>query len=358
MKLSIFILAVLISSCSAHLIITVTTNNSEVNAASLVNIQILTNATITNNALTLTFTTDFTTQSPCTLNASNVSCTHQSTTTAQIVTIGASMAANSYYDIAVTVVNPQFASNFAITASDSGVSFANTGVLTISPKIITCSISASSPFVGDVSTATLTLANTVLPANSIIVINSSLQTTFSNLFAAGSVCSSSTGVLSCTLTSSFGQQFLTINGVPTTPNLVIDITNMNNAPYNSSLISASLQIQNQNSNYMQVCSFNQPAPTSLRPSTSLVVQNWNSSVGATSNVTLTLNTYFTPFTNQLLFVYDSNFTITPLTPTTSTSTSQNSNNTLNFLGSGVAVSKSLSYLVQITNPSSQQSVIW
>ena len=344
MKLLILILLIL-STIQGHLIISIKESNSEVNANSVVEVQILTNATITNNALTITFTTDFNTLSPCMLNNANITCSHASTTTARTVTIGSSLAASTYYNISISVTNPIYASNFPITAAASGVAFANTGILTITPKTITCSVSASSAFVGDVSAATLTLGNSALPVNSKLVINSSLQTSFSNLFAANPVCNSSTGVLSCVRSSSFGQQFLTISNIPTSANLVIDIRNMNNAPYNASLISASLQIQDQNSNYMEVCTFSQPVPTSLRTSTGLSVQNWNNAVGATSNATLTLSTYFTPFTAKLLLVYDSNFTMTPLTPTTSTLTSQNGNKTLNYLDGGVAVSKSLSYLV-------------
>ena len=109
---------------------------------------------------------------------------------------------------------------------------------------------------------------------------------------------------------------------------------------------------------MQICALTQPAPTSLRISSSLSVQNWNSAVGSVSNITLTLNTYFTPFTAKILFIYDSNFTISPLTPTTSTLTSQNGNKTLNYLNGGVAVANSLSFLVQVTNPGTQQNIVW
>jgi hypothetical protein len=146
--------------------------------------------------------------------------------------------------------------------------------------------------------------------------------------------------------------------VPTAASLVINISNINNAPYNGSLIEAYLEVQNQNSYSMQVCSFSQPAPTALRNSTGLSLQNWDPSVGSSSNATLTLNTYFTPFTTRVLLVSDSNFTIAPLAPSNSTSTATQGNNTLSYLGGGVASSRSLSFLLKVTNPPSQQPVQW
>lgn len=70
---------------------------------------------------------------------------------------------------------------------------------------------------------------------------------------------------------------------------------------------------------MQICNFSQPAPTSLRDSIGAILQNWNNSVGASSDVTLTISTFFTPYTSRILFVYDSNFTISALSPTSTTS---------------------------------------
>lgn len=152
-----------------------------------------------------------------------------------------------------------------------------------------------------------------------IVVSSPLQSTFNNLFASSPSCSSPSGGLSCSLSTSFGQQFLTITNLPAQANLTLTIKNLNNAPYNSSLISASLQIQNQNGYNMQICNFSQPAPTSLRDSIGAILQNWNNSVGASSDVTLTISTFFTPYTSRILFVYDSNFTISALSPTSTTS---------------------------------------
>lgn len=206
---------------------------------------------------------------------------------------------------------------------------------------------------GDITAATLTLSNTLLPDSSFIVINSTLQTTFSNLFATSPICSTPSGALSCTLSTSFGQQYLTINGIPSSASLAITIKNINNAPYNSSLISANLQIKNFNSYNMQICTFSQPAPTMLRTSNGASLTNWNSTVGAVSNVTLTIDTYFTPYTTKTLWVYDSKFTVTALTPTSTDAFTTSGSSGYNYLSGGVASGKTLSYLATVTNPTSQ-----
>lgn len=104
---------------------------------------------------------------------------------------------------------------------------------------------------------------------------------------------------------------------------------------------------------MQICSFSQPAPTILKNSSGVSLTNWNSTVGATSDVTLTINTYFTPYTTKILWIYSSEFTITALTPTLTDSFSISGSLGNNYMSGGVASGKSLSYLARITNPTSK-----
>ena len=107
---------------------------------------------------------------------------------------------------------------------------------------------------------------------------------------------------------------------------------------------------------MQVCSFQQAVPTLLRNSLGVTLQNWNSNVGSSSNVTLTISTYFTPFTTTLLFVYDSNFSITTISPTQTSSALIQGNNTNLYMTNGVTVGKSLSFSIAVKNPPTQQPV--
>lgn len=350
----ILLLCALLQAVSANLIISVTPNNPQVNAQQLIDISILPTSNIPNNALTLSFTTDFILMPPCQVNATNSTCSYTTTTTAANILFSNSFASGTYYTLSVTVTNPAYATNFQISASVAGAGFSNSGLVTIEPKTISCSMMASSPFVGDTEAGQLFLFNDQIPANSNIVISSPLQSTFNNLFASSPICSSLSGSLSCSLSSSFGQQFLTISNLPAQANLSLTIKNINNAPYNNSLISASLQIQNQNSYNMQICTFSQPAPTALRDSTSVLFQNWNASVGATSDVTLTISTFFTPYTTRILFVYDRNFTVSALSPTSTTSLTNNGNLTYNYLGGGVSSGKTLSFLIRVINPQTRQ----
>ena len=86
MKIILLLFALAVSTAS-HLIITVGQSDSIVSASNVIDVQLLTNATIPNKGLTFTFTTDFTTLSPCRVDGVNVTCTHTSTTTNRIVTI-------------------------------------------------------------------------------------------------------------------------------------------------------------------------------------------------------------------------------------------------------------------------------
>jgi hypothetical protein len=85
-------------------------------------------------------------------------------------------------------------------------------------------------------------------------------------------------------------------------------------------------------------------------------QNWNSNVGSSSNVTLTISTFFTPFTTTLLFIYDSNFSITTISPTLTSSAIMHGNSTYLYLANGVTVGKSLTFLIAVKNPPTQQPV--
>ena len=352
------ILIVLLSAhlVHPHLIIDITPSNNQVNANQQIAIKILTNSTVSSNALMLNFTTDFTLNNPCLVNSSTSTCTYAMSTSAVTVTFPNAFAANTYYVLTVTVINPNFATNFPLSASVGGVPFTNSGIVTIIAKTITCAMGLSSSYVGDTSIGYFTLSNDALPSNSIITINSSQQTTFSNLFQSNPTCSFGSSNAACTLSSSFGSQYLTINNVPTNANLKLNVSFVNNPPFNSSLMAINLLIQNVDSYNMQVCSFQQATPTLLRTSLAATLQNWNSSVGSSSNVTLTISSYFTPFTTNLLFIYDSNFSINSISPSQTSSAFIQGNSTYLYLSNGVTVGKSLTFTISVRNPSTQQPV--
>lgn len=304
----------------------------------------------------LNFTNDFTLTGSCLVNSTASTCTYSTSSSAAIIVFGTTFATNTYYVLTATVTNPNFATNFPITASVAGTSFTNTGIVTIAAKTISCSMGLSSLYVGDTSIGYFSLSNDALPANSTITMNSSLQTTFSNLFQVNPTCAFGSVNATCTLSSSFGSQYLTISSVPTNTNLTFNVSFVNNAPFNSSLIAIDLIIQNLNSYKMQICSFQQGTPTLLRNSSGATLQNWNLRVGATSNVTLVLSTYFTPFASNMLFIYDSNFSINAISPTLTNSAFYQGTNTFNYLTNGVAVGKSLSFTFTFNNPPTQQPI--
>jgi hypothetical protein len=166
--------------------------------------------------------------------------------------------------------------------------------------------------------------NDALPANSIISINSTLQTTFPNLFNPSPLCTINNGSFACSLSTSFGQQFLTIASPPQGANLAIAISTINNPPYNGSFLSIGIQIQNTAGFFMQTCSFTQQAVTTLRNSSGLSLINWNNQIGATSTVAATLSTFFRPYTTSLLWVFPNSLSVTVLTPASSILTAKNS----------------------------------
>lgn len=243
------ILIVLLSAylVQGHLIIDVTASNNEVNANQQIAIKILTNAIVSPNTLMLNFTTEFTLNNPCLVNGTISTCTYSTSTSAATLTFANAFATNTYYVLTVTVTNPNFANNFPISASIAGVAFINSGIVTISAKTISCFMELSSYYVGDTSIGYFTIGNDALPSNSIITIDSSLQTTFSNLFQSNPTCSFGAGNVPCSLSSSFGSQFLRISNVPSSANLKLNVSFVTNAPFNSSLIAINLLIQNVNS---------------------------------------------------------------------------------------------------------------
>lgn len=338
-----------------HIIISVTPSTSTVSANNQLAIKLLTSSAIATNSLAISVTTDFALSSPCLVNGTVTPCSFSTSSTALTATLSTSLLTNTYYIVTLNVTNPAYASNFLLTAAASGTAFANTGLVTITALTISCSMTPSSQLVGDTPQAYFQIGNTALPANSIISINSTLQTTFSNLFNANPACTIANASYACSLSTSFGQQFLTLNSPPLTPNLALTVSSINNPPYNASFANIGIQIQNTAGFFMQVCSFQQQAVTTLRTSSSIALSNWNNQVGSTSTVAITLSTYFKPYTTSILWVFPSGLTVTALTPASSTLTLQN-NTIAAFISSASAVGNSLTFSVQITNPTSAQSL--
>jgi hypothetical protein len=292
----------------------VTPSNAIVSANEQLAIRILTSSAIPNNSLSISLTTDFALAAPCLLNATAVPCSFAASTTANTAIIAAPLLASTYYVLTLNVTNPIYASNFPLSAATGGAAFSNTGLITISAKTIVCSLTPSSQVVGDNPMGYFQMSNDALPANSIIAINSTLQTTFPNLFNPAPLCTINNASYACSLSTSFAQQFLTITSPPQAANLAIAVSTINNPPYNASFLSIGIQIQNAAGYFMQTCSFVQQAVTTLRSSTGLSLTNWNSQIGATSTVAATLSTYFKPYTTSLLWVFPNSLTVTVLTP--------------------------------------------
>ena len=320
----IILIALFLIIGSGNLIISVSPSNSIVSSNNQLAIRVLTSSAITNNSLTISLTADFALAAPCLLNGTTVPCSFSSSTTAATATIGASLLASNFYVVSLNVTNPIYASNFPLAAAVSGAAFSNTGLITISAKSIICSLTPSSQLVGDRVIGYFQIGNDALPANSIISINSTLQTIFPNLFNSGPTCSISNFSYVCSLSTSFGQQFLTINSPPTSENLNIAVSTINNPPYNSSFANIGIQIQNSAGFFMQTCSFVQQAVTTLRNSSSFGLTNWNNQVGSISTVSATLSTFFRPYTTSLLWAFPSAMTVTALTPASGAMTLKNS----------------------------------
>lgn len=349
----IILIALILIIGSPHIIIEVTPNTSTVSTTNQLAIKILTQTPITTNNLSISFDTGFSLASPCTVNGTAVSCSFARSTTAVTATIGSSFATNNYYLITLNVTNPIYASNFPISAAASGTAFLNTGLVTINPKTISCFLTPSSQYVADTATGFFQIGNDALPANSIISINSTLQTSFPSLFNSGPLCTIGNASYSCSLSTSFGQQFLTISSPPQASNLTVAVSSINNPPYNSSFLNINIQIQNSAGNFMQVCSFQQQAVTQLRSSKGLALNNWNSQIGATSTVSVTLSTYFKPYSTSIMWSYPSTLTVTTISPASSVLTLLGET-TSSYITSTTAVGNSLTFSAQITNPTSVQ----
>ena len=339
----------------ANLIISTTPSTSVVATVDYLTVRVLTSATITNNTHAITLTTDFALSAPCQINSITAPCSITMSSSAVTAVFASSFASATYYNLTLNVTNPIYAANFPVTATVSGTSFSNSGLVTINPSTISCSMTSSSTFVGDIGIGNFLIGNSALPANSIVTINSSLQTNFSNLFTSNPSClSGSNSSLPCTVSTNFGLQYLTVNNVPQAAGLSIAVSSINNPPYNGSLYTISLQIQNSNGYYMQTCSFKQPAATQLRNSSSLLIVGWNSQVGTTSTVTFTLSTYFVPIMNNIIWVYDQALSVKPLFPASFTVTNYSSSQVSNYISGATAIGQSLSFSASITNPLSTQ----
>lgn len=351
----ILALALLLVISQSNLIISISTTNSEVSANNQLGVRILTSSAISANTLTVTFPADFTVSQPCLINGTSVACSFLSTSSSLTVSLASILSTNTYYLLTFNLSNPYYSSNFPISAAVSGVAFSNTALVSISPKTIVCSQSASSSLVSDTSIATFTLGNDALPTGSVITINSTLQTTFSNLFATSPVCMINNITFSCLLSTSFGQQFLKISGVPQTSNQRISVSFMNNAPYNASMGSVNIQIQNAAGFFMQVCSLQQPAPTVLRTSGFLAVAGWNQQVGSTSTATFTLSPNMVPYSTTLLWVLPTSISVTPLSPTSTSTSILDGRQRLLISGASI-IGNSLTFTAQITNPTSLENL--
>jgi hypothetical protein len=116
---------------SSHLIIDITPSNNQVNADQQIDIKILTNTTVATNTLILNFTTDFILRNPCLVNGTTSTCTYAITSSATTITFSNALATNTFYVLTVSATNPNFATNFAFSASAGGVNFINSGIVTI-----------------------------------------------------------------------------------------------------------------------------------------------------------------------------------------------------------------------------------
>ena len=123
----------------------------------------------------------------------------------------------------------------------------------------------------------------------------------------------------------FGEQILTFSNAPIgkkadlSPVQVV-IRTVNNPPYNSTFEPITIQIQDQSNRDVEICTLQQIPPTTLQPSTSFELQNWQSLVGRSSTVQLLLTPYFQPLSNLIvMLVFPEKMTINPSAPITSTS---------------------------------------
>jgi hypothetical protein len=105
--------------------------------------------------------------------------------------------------LGINIKNPYYASNFQFTANAGGTSFGNSGVITIVPKVISCSLVPGSQLVGDVTSGYFNINNDIIPNNSIITINSTLQTIFNNLITSSPLCIYQNNTLPCSLSTNF-----------------------------------------------------------------------------------------------------------------------------------------------------------
>jgi hypothetical protein len=80
---------------------------------------------------------------------------------------------------------------------------------------------------------------------------------------------------------------------------------------------------------MQKCYFNQSAPKILQKSKNALLNNWDATIGQSSNVSLFISTYFTTLSSQkIILTFPSHFNITPLASYTTDYYSTTINSTL------------------------------
>ena len=293
----------LLGTVWGHLVISLDPVDDIVSSTHNLTITILTTAAVPANSLTITFPTEFSLHQPCMLDGVTDPCTISSGSSGGTATLDAALATGQQYIITLNVTNPFYADNFAVVLAAGATLFSNTGSVPIQPRTIVCSLTTQSDVVGEQTVGVFTMGNTALPADSVVSINATEQSTFPDLFVTGPACTHQNTSLACTLTSQLSQQFLTVSGVPTSSNLAIEVTSVNNPPYNGTLGHVGLQIQTSAGQNMQVCSFERGGASQLQTSVGVAVTGWDTQIGATSSATITLTTRTTPYANSLVWTY-------------------------------------------------------
>ena len=242
---SIACLLVILQLAGSSLILLVTSSSPRVGSPNTITVVIKTSATIT--LLDFTLSNQFNLATPaCVLNSTSTPCSLvslASTSTSTIRLTGLALLSGTTYTITFTATNPPYADSFVIQASNSGISFINTGTLTISPNLITCSMSSSSPIVGASATAQFSIGVNTLSTGSTgsISILVDGQDTFPNVLNPSPICLSGNSTYPCSLTLIFGQQILTVSNVPVGKrsnggSLSISVNSIRNPPFNSTFV--------------------------------------------------------------------------------------------------------------------------
>jgi hypothetical protein len=245
-KLVLFVIIIaLFCIADSNFILSVSQTNSIVNASNKLGITIKTSTAINNNSLIVYFVQAFTlNNNTCLINVTAINCplSFNSTTALYSITLGMAFLTNTTYVLYVNVSNPYYSSNFQITASNLSTVFLTLGTVTIDPKTINSSLTGLSSQVGAQTIGIFSLNNDIVPANSIVYIQSATQTVFKNLMTSSVSCAMDSISLPCTVTTLFGNQILQISSVPAMINIVINVTSINNPPYNNTFIPIQIRI--------------------------------------------------------------------------------------------------------------------